>query len=56
MSCSTQTSCEPTAREVAAASPTRIAGTSLDELTYGRERTLKDRIAHWREALGAAAI
>jgi hypothetical protein len=28
----------------------------LDELTYGRERALKERIAHWREALGAAAI
>ena len=28
----------------------------LDELTYGRERALKERIAHWREVLGAAAI
>ena len=28
----------------------------LDELTYGRERALKERIAHWREELGAAAI
>ena len=28
----------------------------LDELTYGRERALKERVAHWREALGAAAI
>lgn len=27
----------------------------LDELTYGRERALKERIAHWREALGDAA-
>jgi hypothetical protein len=28
----------------------------LDELTYGRERALKERVAHWREVLGAAAI
>jgi len=28
----------------------------LDELPYGRERALKERIAHWRGALGAAAI
>jgi hypothetical protein len=28
----------------------------LDELTYGRERALKERIAHWREALAAEAI
>jgi hypothetical protein len=28
----------------------------LDDLTYGRERALKERIAHWREALGADAI
>jgi hypothetical protein len=28
----------------------------LDELPHGRERVLKERIAHWREALGAAAI
>jgi hypothetical protein len=28
----------------------------LDELTYGRERALKERIAHWRDALGATAI
>jgi len=28
----------------------------LVQLTYGRERVLKERIAHWREALGAAAI
>jgi hypothetical protein len=27
----------------------------LDELTYGRERALKKRVAHWREALGGAA-
>jgi hypothetical protein len=27
----------------------------LDELTYGRERVLKERITHWREALGDAA-
>ena len=27
----------------------------LDELTYGRDRALKERIAHWREALGGAA-
>jgi hypothetical protein len=27
----------------------------LEELTYGRERALKDRIAHWRDALGGAA-
>jgi hypothetical protein len=27
----------------------------LDELTYGRERALKERIAHWRAALGDAA-
>jgi hypothetical protein len=26
----------------------------LDELTYGRERTLKERIAHWRGVLGDA--
>ena len=25
------------------------------QLTYGRERALKERIAHWREALGGAA-
>jgi hypothetical protein len=23
---------------------------------YGRERALKERVAHWREALGAAAV
>jgi hypothetical protein len=28
----------------------------LGQLTYGRERALKERIVHWREALGAAAI
>jgi hypothetical protein len=28
----------------------------LEELTYGRERALKERVAHWRETLGAAAI
>lgn len=28
----------------------------LDELTYGRERALKERVQHWREALKAAAI
>jgi hypothetical protein len=28
----------------------------LEQLTYGRERVLKERIAHWREALGATAI
>ena len=28
----------------------------LEQLTYGRERALKERIAHWREALGAEAI
>jgi hypothetical protein len=28
----------------------------LEELTYGRERALKERVAHWREAIGAAAI
>jgi hypothetical protein len=28
----------------------------LDELPYGRERALKERVTHWREALGAAAI
>jgi hypothetical protein len=27
----------------------------LEQLTYGRERALKERIAHWREALGGAA-
>ena len=27
----------------------------LQQLTYGRERALKERIAHWREALGGAA-
>jgi hypothetical protein len=26
----------------------------LEQLTYGRERALKERIAHWREALGGA--
>ena len=26
----------------------------LDELTYGRERALKERVAHWREKLGGA--
>ena len=28
----------------------------LDELTYGRERALKERVQHWRETLGAPAI
>jgi hypothetical protein len=29
----------------------------LEQLIYGRERALKERVAHWREALdGAAAI
>jgi len=28
----------------------------LDELPYGRERALKERVQHWREMLGAAAI
>jgi hypothetical protein len=28
----------------------------LEQLTYGRERALRERIAHWREMLGAAAI
>ena len=28
----------------------------LEQLTYGRERALKERIALWREALGAEAI
>jgi hypothetical protein len=28
----------------------------LEQLTYGRERALKERVAHWREALGAEAI
>ena len=28
----------------------------LDEIPYGRERALKERIRHWREALGAEAI
>jgi hypothetical protein len=28
----------------------------LEQLTYGRERALKARVAHWREMLGAAAI
>jgi hypothetical protein len=28
----------------------------LEQLTYGRERALKERIAHWRQVLGAAAI
>jgi hypothetical protein len=27
----------------------------LERLPYGRERALKERIAHWREALGDAA-
>jgi hypothetical protein len=27
----------------------------LEQLPYGRERALKERIAHWREALGGAA-
>jgi hypothetical protein len=26
----------------------------LEQLTYGRERALKERIAHWREVLGGA--
>ncbi len=37
-------------------SPSRSSKRSSRELTYGRERALKERIAHWREALGAAAI
>jgi len=28
----------------------------LDELPYGRERALKERVAHWREVLGAGVI
>ena len=28
----------------------------LEELTYGRERALKDRVRHWRKVLSAAAI
>jgi hypothetical protein len=28
----------------------------LEQLTYGRERALKERVQHWREALGAGAI
>jgi hypothetical protein len=28
----------------------------LEQLTYGRERALKERIAHWRQVLDAAAI
>ncbi|HLX98396.1 MAG TPA: GIY-YIG nuclease family protein [Roseiarcus sp.] len=28
----------------------------LEQLPYGRERALKERIAHWRGVLGAAAI
>lgn len=28
----------------------------LEQLTYGRERALKERVQHWCEALGAAAI
>ena len=27
----------------------------LEQLTYGRERALKERVAHWRDALGGAA-
>jgi hypothetical protein len=27
----------------------------LEQLTYGRERSLKERVQHWREALGGAA-
>lgn len=29
---------------------------NLEELTYGRERALKERVQHWRQLLGAAAI
>ena len=28
----------------------------LEQLPYGRERALKERVGHWREMLGAAAI
>ena len=28
----------------------------LEQLRYGRERALKERVQHWREMLGAAAI
>ncbi len=28
----------------------------LEQLTYGRERALKERVEHWRQVLGAAAI
>ena len=28
----------------------------LEKLTYGRDRAVKERVAHWRETLGAAAI
>jgi hypothetical protein len=27
----------------------------LEQLTYGREHALKERVAHWRDALGGAA-
>jgi hypothetical protein len=27
----------------------------LEQLTYGRERALKERVAHWRELLDGAA-
>ena len=27
----------------------------LEQLTYGRERALKERVQHWREVLGGAA-
>ena len=28
----------------------------LEHLPYGRERALKERVAHWRQVLGAAAV
>jgi len=28
----------------------------LEDLTYGRERAFKERVAHWRDALGAAEV
>ena len=27
-----------------------------EKLTYGRERALKERVQHWRDLLGAAAV
>ena len=36
-------------------SPSGSSKIDLEQLTYGRERALKERVQHWREMLGGAA-